>query len=564
MGKRTWSRTVLAVMAAVAILATGCGGSSEATSNASSASSASAERDSEAVADDSLAPEPSATPVPEPSPTPEPTVTPEPTTTPVPTPTPNPDVDGDGVLNEEDDFPDDPSRSAALVSQFPVVDGVSQLDESLPSVQAMRQIQAVVLADETNEDALRAVLAPGGVPVAAAVDVLDQVRVQSGGVWEVIDVRAVTEWWLWIQMGDPVVTSRGTHLLRIGVNPNTGLIDVISVNPWSAGLTAQQYATDRAKTLDEVVADLATKTEFVGVLVADVTADGCTTLAGHNEDVPLNTASVYKQWSLGAAAAEIEAGRLDPAQIVSFVPGEFMVSGSRATGQFESTFELTLQQAANLMMNLSDNGATDVVERTVGRAAAWDFVEASGHSDPDILNPILGIRDYNNLFSSVTPSQVDRYVTGTEEEQQAFLNNVLDPLAPNGLGTNANQNVREYSWRSSPNDICETMATLAFDFAPDSAAGQFIDEAYSGEAFLFGVRNEWDRVWYKGGGIPGTQPETNVVLTHANLVQSNDGRAHAVIVMFNADQGFSNNPLGFEAASLMSRIHELLVTDLAG
>lgn len=547
LGIRGWT-----VGCVLVLLASACGGSSTPSTERSSGASDADER-TEQVAE-----EPTATAVPAPTAT----VVPEPTATPEPTPTPNPDIDGDGVVNEADDFPEDPARAVALVSAFPLVDGVNQLDESLPSVQGLREIQALVLAGDTDSSRLGEVFAPSflqSFTAATVAQVIDQTGTAAGETWEVVDVRAVTEWWLWVQMGDPANAAKPTQLVRVGLDPNTNLINEFAVNDWRLGLGAQQYPADRTKSLDAVIEDLSTKTDLVGVLVADVSADGCSAIAAHNEDIPLGTASVYKQWVLGAAATEIEAGRLDPTQLVNFTPGEYMSGGALTTGQFASSIDLTLQQAANLMMNRSDNGATDMVERTVGRPAAWEFVATSGHTDPDILNPIIGIRDYDHLYSSVSPAQVGEFLNGTEEEQEAFVVDVLDPLGPIRLGIFGNQNTREYTWQASPTDICETMATLANRFSPDSAAGQFIDEAFSGEAALFGVRNEWDRVWYKGGSIPGGGPGLNVILTHATLVQSNDGRAHAIIVMFNSDAGFSTDPLQFEAASLMSRIHELLV-----
>jgi len=537
------------------MVAAACSGSAESTTNEVGNAQGAEQSADQDIADE---PEIEPTTAAQPTATPEP----EPTATPEPTPTPNPDFDSDGVLNEDDDFPNDPTRSVALVSAFPLVDGVSQLDEDQPSVKALRAIQAIILAEETDQTQLEAIFDPfffQSTPIAGFADQLDAIRAQANGSWEVLDVRAVSRWWLWVQVGDPTNERRTTHLVLLGVNPNTNTINEIQFTNWRPGLQTQQYPGDQSKSIEDVVEDLSTKTEFVGVLVADVTADGCTTIAGYNEDVPLATASIYKQWVLGAAATEIEAGRMDPAQTVTFTPGQFMTEGASATSQFNSSFDLTLQQAANLMMNLSDNGATDMVERGIGRAPARDFVATSGHTNPDILNPIIGVRDYLHLFSSVSPSQVSQYLNGTEEDQQAFIVDTLDPLGPAGLGIYGNQNAREYSWQASPIDICETLATLSNRFAPDSAAGQFINEAFSGEAFLFGVRNEWDRVWYKGGGIPGTAPSTSSVLTHATLVQSNDGRAHVIVIMFNADQGFSVDPLEFEAASLMSRIHELLV-----
>lgn len=542
-----------AAVVVVALLASGC---SQTGNTAKTATAAQTVTQSAPVETD--VPDPAVTPESAPA---EPTAIPEPTTAPGPTQVSDPDRDNDGVLNETDDFPDDATRSVALVSQFPLVGGINQLDENLPSVQALRQLQAVVLEDQTDLAALESIFAPSFLQTAAAAELvgfLDEARSSSQGTWEVVDVRSVTQWWLWVQLGDPAAPTQPTHLLRVGVDPNTGLINEAAINNWFLGLQTQQYQADRGKQLGDVVNDLATKSQFVGVLVAEVSSTGCRTIAGHNEDVPLGTGSIYKQWVLGAAATEINAGRLEREQVVTFAPGEFMIAGALTTSQFASTFHLTLQQAANLMMNRSDNGATDMVERIVGRQAGWDFVENSGHTEPDLLNPMIGVRDYDHLYSSVSQEQVNEYVGGTEDAQEAFILDVLEPLGPTSRGMYSNSDAREFSWQASPLDICETGATLATSFAPNSPAGMFIDEAYSGEVALFGVRNEWERTWSKGGGIPGSTPGTRVVFTNSYLVQSNSGEAFSVVIMLNSEEGFKLDSVEIEVASLTSRIFEIL------
>lgn len=552
-------KKLAASLLVVVMIATACGGASSPDEVGAAVDEVVATAVPAATELPALAPDPTATV--ETSPTPEPTAT----AVPEPTPTPNPDLDGDGVLNDDDDFPNDAERSAMLVSQFPLVDGVNQLPEDEPSVQALRVIQSLVLADESDPAVIDAVMSPdffGPIGFDRLDATIVDVRSRAAGVWEVVDVRAVTQWWLWVQMGDPANLSKGTQLVQIGIDPNTDLINEMSIQNWAIGLTTQQYPADQVKDLETVFAELSDKTQFVGLLLADVTNDGCSTILGHEENTRLGTASVYKQWVLGAAAAEIEAGRVGRDDPVTFAPGEYMANGSLSTGQFAGVVELTLQQAANLMMNRSDNGATDMVERAIGRQAAWDFVDVSGHTEPDALNPILGVRDYDHMYSSVTQSQVDAYVAGTEQEQQAFVLEVLEPLGATPSFVNGNSDAREFSWQASPVDVCETMATMRARFPANTDAGGFIDQAFGGEAFLFGVRNEWDRVWYKGGGIPGQTAGTNVVYTHATMVESNDGRSHALIAMFNAEQGFALDPLQFEVASLLSRIHQLMAAGL--
>jgi len=174
---------------------------------------------------------------------------------------------------------------------------------------------------------------------------------------------------------------------------------------------------------------------------------------------------------------------------------------------------------------------------------------------------MLGVRDYNHLYSSIDPADVDRYLDElSDDEQEQFLVDNVDDLGVDGLRLHGNNDrIREYTWRASPIDICNTMAHLRTAHPAGSDAAALIDEAYSGEAFWFGLRPEWDRVWMKGGSIPGTAPDTLVVSTFASLVESDDHGAYAVIIMFNDSAGIPGSDSAFVVQSLGGRIHQLVL-----
>ena len=472
----------------------------------------------------------------------------------------DPDRDGDGVLNDDDEFPDDATRTVGLTAVFPVVDGVFQLPEDQPSVQAYRALEALVRAPELDVDAAhalfdRAVFPDAGQIAAGFATVVPQLP----ETWDVIDVRAVTPWWMWVMIGDPGSAGGPVALVRIGLDPNSGLINEFSMNPFARGLNGVIYAADRQLDTAGVMAAIDGRTSLVAALVARVEHDGCDVIAGVNEALVLNTASVYKLWVLGAAAELVTEGSLSPDETISFAPGEFMSGGARTTGQFTSPIDLTAQATADLMMGQSDNGATDLLERRVGREAMWDYVDRSGHTQPELLNPIIGIRDYDHLFGSVPQSQVDAFVSGTEDEQRQILLEVIEPLGAVRAGGFGNPNVLDYTWKASPVDICEAMATMRSANPNGSPGAAFIDQAFGAESAIFGIREHWDRVWYKGGGIPSFQPNSNVIFTHASLVESDEHGAYAVITMFNDPVGFSMENLPFEAQSWMARLHQILV-----
>jgi len=200
---------------------------------------------------------------------------------------------------------------------------------------------------------------------------------------------------------------------------------------------------------------------------------------------------------------------------------------------------MTVQDAATLMMNVSDNGATDVLYKLVGAVAVDDFVRSSGHTDPDAFTPVLTVSQF---------------------AQHDFVASVLEPLGSSVRGVRANTPLARLSWQASPIDVCETFATMRSRFGPHTSGGQLIDEALRGEICLFGLRNERDRIWYKDGGHPGFATDTFFVRSDGWLVEDNDGRAFAPVAMYNPDEETNDAPFVVDIQPLYARIHQLLTT----
>ena len=211
---------------------------------------------------------------------------------------------------------------------------------------------------------------------------------------------------------------------------------------------------------------------------------------------------------------------------------------------------------ATLMMGISDNTATDHLHELTGRAAAGDFVHASGVDDPDLLLPFLNISEQFHVFTRFDLPTALSYVNGSEMFQQAFLSSSIEPLGPSfpvNFPFFHNSLLTSGTWRATPRDICRTLGALR---ALPDANGAFAltEEAMGAQAAQPGIRNEWARVWYKGGSlVSGTTG--NHVLTHAWLLESNPEFPPLVVV------ALANNPAGgidtFEIQSITSRIVEL-------
>ncbi len=451
-------------------------------------------------------------------------------------------------------------QEAEIVPIFPVVDGVVQLPAE-PSADALTWLADQVLADATDLAAIETRFAPSflaAVPAADVAAVIDTTRSSLQGDFVPLDVRVASSWFVWAQMGNPQ-QPQSTFLTRLQLDPETGLIDGFQIVPSRSGLGTWIYPEDTSLDLEQAVAGLGATTGAVSAVVAEITEDGCSVMAGVNETERRGIASLFKTWVLGALAAAVESGDIAPDDVVTFTPGQYLSAGSGASGRFVDERELTVQEAANLMMNISDNGATDVLHRLLGQDAIDEFVQGSGHTEPDALTPLLPVNQFAHLYGTLSASEVDTWLAATEEEQRVFLDEVLTPLGTFEQGSTGNPPVDRLNWQASPLDVCETMANMRARFASDSPAGRLIDQSFGGEVFLFGLRNEWDRVWYKGGGHPGLTAGNFAVRTDGWMVESNDGRTFAVVAMYNTEPDEApEDPTVFVLQSLYARIHQIL------
>lgn len=102
--------------------------------------------------------------------------------------------------------------------------------------------------------------------------------------------------------------------------------------------------------------------------------------------------SIFKLWVLGAVTDAVAGGRLAwedalviDAQVRSLPSGELQNLPDGAT--------VTVREAAEKMIAISDNTATDALIRAVGRDAVERAMAAMGHSDPSLNTPFPTTRE---------------------------------------------------------------------------------------------------------------------------------------------------------------------------
>ncbi len=356
-------------------------------------------------------------------------------------------------------------------------------------------------------------------------------------------------------------SSGNVAFVRLGSGFADPGIDLLGVSGFGTGqatvVRPEHQNLDLAQAADEFL----TMSSQPALLIGRIDAgDQCVVIEGRNETEARATASIFKIWVLGGVAEMVEAGAAAIEQIVLRTDAEEAPGGPVAAEPDDTPF--TVLELAELMLGDSDNTATDLLHELVGRVAMNAVPSAFGHAQPGLLTPFLNISETFHLLLSVPFADANGYLNGSEAQQAAFLAGTLEPLgsfAANGGGFNNAELATTVTWRASPLDICNAMARhRTWDVGSDEAL--LVERSMGAAAAQPNVRNEWDRVWYKGGNLiveadPANAGFEQVVLTHAWLLENEGGDPYVVVAL-------SNGPVddidSFDVQSITGRILELL------
>jgi len=281
----------------------------------------------------------------------------------------------------------------------------------------------------------------------------------------------------------------------------------------------------------------------------------CQPISTRSALTPRALGSIFKMWVLGGLAEEVADVQIDTSDPITLVAAERASGGTINSEPLGTVF--SVQDMATLMMGISDNTATDHLHELVGRAGIGQVVQDYGVADPDILLPFLNISEQFHVFSRFDLPTALSYVNGTEPFQETFLSNQIEPLGPS-FPTNFpffhQQLLTDGTWAASPADVCQTLAGLRAT-AEDNGALELVDIAMASQAAFPNLRNEWDRVWYKGGSLASGANGLHVLANAWLLENSGDFPPYVVV-------GLANNPAGgidqFNINSVLARVIELV------
>jgi beta-lactamase class A len=278
-----------------------------------------------------------------------------------------------------------------------------------------------------------------------------------------------------------------------------------------------------------------------GHQVFDAGSDTPSVSIGDTQAAPVG--SIVKLYVLGALVDAVADGSLTWESPLTIDPEV----RSLPTGDLQDLPDgttVTVLEAAQKMIAISDNTATDLLIRALGRDAVLASMTEMGHSDPARNNPLLTTREFFWIGWGDAELR-ERWDTGDAAERTALLSDV-----PAGV---PDANTVDWSvtawesgadWFAAPDDIARAHTALQERATTDAGAPvREILSANPGPS----LGSEWTYVGFKGGSASGVlagswylerNDGTPVVVTM--LARSSDANAFAdpdAIFAFAADAG---------------------------
>ncbi|MCB1561215.1 MAG: serine hydrolase [Xanthomonadales bacterium] len=366
---------------------------------------------------------------------------------------------------------------------------------------------------------------------------------------EIIDVVSVTPVRVVVAIQSPGEASP-KGFLQLGADyTGSNLITFFSVGSFGN----LQYPADQSLDLTQAADKFMTLSGSPGLLVAQLGLNGqCDVIEARDATTPRATASIFKTWVLGGVAQSVADASAALDDAIPLVASEIAPGGTINNEDIGDPFSLL--DLAILMLGISDNTATDLLHQWVGRETIEDYIATSGTAHASLLTPILSVNEQFHLFFSFPLATSQAYVNGSEAFQRDFLQSQIVPKGPVTSYPYSHESLFiDGSWQASPLDVCHNLAHLRLD-TPAGDAFELVDKAMGASAAQPGVRNAWDRVWYKGGNLE-SGVNGQLVLTHAWLLERSGEAPYVVVAM-------SNDPSGgidvYKVQSITNRLLELL------
>jgi len=341
---------------------------------------------------------------------------------------------------------------------------------------------------------------------------------------------------------------RGTLLVGYARGIATMRIEVEAAEPHQVvGLLVTGMAA-REASLDAILAALATLPGTTGFALARLGGAAPATILAREPDRAFAIGSAFKLVILSELVREVTAGERHWDDLVT-LDGTPLPGGLYAAKPTGTT--VSIRELATQMISVSDNSATDILLRTLGREKVEAMLPVVGFHAAARDRPFLSTLDMFKLKGVAGGALGARYLALDEKGRRALIegevrNTPVSAIDPKLFANGKPQSIDTIEWFASPLDLVRVMDWLRRNTETGPAAeARAILAKNSGVGPA--VAGAWRFLGYKGGSEPG-------VINMTFLLQGKDGGWYALAGSWN-DTATQVDDSRF--ASLMGRAVEL-------
>jgi hypothetical protein len=208
-----------------------------------------------------------------------------------------------------------------------------------------------------------------------------------------------------------------------------------------------------------------------------------TTLLDLNKENPMAIGSSFKLWTLSAIQEKVKNNEISWNDSIT-IRNEYKSLPSGILQNSPDGYKLTIRKAANLMISISDNTATDHLIRLIGRSNIEKSV-------PQTMIPYYLTKELFILKIGKDSSFVNNYINSSRDTKYSILRSI-DTNNVNSLDIKLFDFPRfiEIEYYASTEELCKKIESL------------YLEEALSLNPGL-AKKTEWHYIAYKGGSEPG-------------------------------------------------------------
>ncbi|MGU3432872.1 serine hydrolase [Actinomycetes bacterium M1A6_2h] len=248
--------------------------------------------------------------------------------------------------------------------------------------------------------------------------------------------------------------------------------------------------------VDQAISSLGTTAD--SVIAARITNGSCVPVHATNAGAELQIASVSKLYVLGALLRAVDNGTVSFDETLT-ITDDVKSAPSGELQNLPAGTEVTVRDAAEKMISISDNTATDLLIDRLGRAAVEDELTLMGHHDPADLTPFPTTKEVF-LTGWGVPNQRTAWQAADTEQRRAILTSLDDrPLDLDFASlVNSPGSAQDVGWFATAGDICNAYAGLLNGPLPDEAR-----RILGIQPLIQLDRAQWPYVGAKSGNLPG-------------------------------------------------------------